>query len=137
MLDNQSLNNSISPQYGDAFKARPNYDDISTGITYDFPVDLHKSALNQDNEQNTIDYSLYGNGFSKTQIDEMNNDVKFQEALKRFAVPNEGGYINHPNDRGGEKTSVSRKSKSNCRRLMKNTANFGIVSSRQNKIGAN
>ena len=61
MLNNQSLNNSISSQYGDAFKARPNYDDISTGITYDFPVDLHKSALNQDNEQNTIDYSLYGN----------------------------------------------------------------------------
>ena len=110
MLDNQSLNNSISSQYGDAFKARPNYDDISTGITYDFPVDLHKSALNQDNEQNTIDYSLYGNGFSKTQIDEMNNDVKFQEALKRFAVPNEGGYINHPNDRGGEtKYGISRR----------------------------
>ena len=110
MLQNQSLNNSVSSQYGDAFKARPNYDDISTGITYDFPVDLHKSALNQDNEQNTIDYSLYGNGFSKTQIDEMNNDVKFQEALKRFAVPNEGGYINHPNDRGGEtKYGISRR----------------------------
>ena len=110
MLQNQSLNNSVSSQYGDAFKARPNYDDISTGITYDFPVDLHKSALDQDNEQNTIDYSLYGNGFSKTQIDEMNNDVKFQEALKRFAVPNEGGYINHPNDRGGEtKYGISRR----------------------------
>ena len=110
MLQNQSLNNSVSSQYGDAFKARPNYDDISTGITYDFPVDLHKSALNQDNEQNTIDYSLYGNGFSKTQIDEMNNDVKFQEALKRFAVPNEGGYINHPNDWGGEtKYGISRR----------------------------
>ena len=110
MLQNQSLNNSVSSQYGDAFKARPNYDDISTGITYDFPVDLHKSALNQDNEQNTIDYSLYGNGFSKTQIDEMNNYVKFQEALKRFAVPNEGGYINHPNDRGGEtKYGISRR----------------------------
>ena len=110
MLDNQSLNNSISSQYGDAFKVQPDYNDISTGITYDFPVDLHKSALDQDNEQNTIDYSLYGNGFSKTQIDEMNNDVKFQEALKRFAVPNEGGYINHPNDRGGEtKYGISRR----------------------------
>ena len=100
MLDNQSLNNSISSQYGDAFKARPNYDDISTGITYDFPVDLHKSALDQDNEQNTIDYSLYGNGFSKTQIDEMNNDVEFNQILNDYIIPNEGGFSNRSNDRG-------------------------------------
>ncbi len=46
------------------------------------------------------DYSLYGNGFSKEYIDEMNNDTKFYKALNKYVILNEGGYVNHPNDRG-------------------------------------
>ena len=48
-----------------------------------------------------IDYSLYGDGFSKEYIDQMNKDNRFQNALK-YVIPHEGGYVNHPNDRGKE-----------------------------------
>ena len=48
-----------------------------------------------------IDYSKYGKGFSREFIDKMLNDKIFQKALVRTKL-NEGGYINHENDRGGE-----------------------------------
>lgn len=49
-----------------------------------------------------IDYSLYGNGFSREYIDMMLNDTTYQQALKEYAIPNEGGYIYDKNDPGGE-----------------------------------
>jgi lysozyme family protein len=48
-----------------------------------------------------IDYSLYGEGFSKEFIDKMENDKRFQRVLE-LTKTNEGGYANHPNDRGGK-----------------------------------
>ena len=48
-----------------------------------------------------IDYSKYGKGFSREFIDKMLNDKIFQKALVRTKL-NEGGYVNHENDRGGE-----------------------------------
>ena len=47
-----------------------------------------------------VDYSKYGDGFSKDFIDQMLNDNRFQNAMARTRR-NEGGYTNHPNDRGG------------------------------------
>ena len=47
-----------------------------------------------------IDYSLYGNDFSKEFIDNMLGDTRFQYAMQRTKF-NEGGFANHPNDRGG------------------------------------
>ena len=47
-----------------------------------------------------IDYSLYGNGFSKEFIDNMLGDTRFQQAMQRTGF-NEGGFANHQNDRGG------------------------------------
>ena len=51
---------------------------------------------------NNIDYSLYGNDFRKEFIDEMLNDKRFQNIMNNRVRINEGGYVNHPNDRGGE-----------------------------------
>ena len=51
---------------------------------------------------NNIDYSLYGDGFSKEFIDEMLSNEDYQRALKEYAIPNEGGYVNNPQDPGGE-----------------------------------
>ena len=51
---------------------------------------------------NNIDYSLYGDGFSKEFIDEMLSNKDYQRALKEYAIPNEGGYVNNPQDPGGE-----------------------------------
>lgn len=51
---------------------------------------------------NNIDYSLYGNGFSKEFIDEMLSNEDYQRALKEYAIPNEGGYVNNPQDPGEE-----------------------------------
>lgn len=50
----------------------------------------------------SCDYSKYGEGFSKEYIDEMLADKRFQRALQKYAIPNEGGYNNDPLDRGGE-----------------------------------
>ena len=49
-----------------------------------------------------IDYSLYGEGFSKEFIDQMENDEEFQKILNEYIIPNEGGYINDSDDSGGE-----------------------------------
>ena len=56
---------------------------------------------NAPNTTQKIDYSLYGNGFSKEYIDMMLNDSRFQQAVKRTKLI-EGGYDNNENDRGGE-----------------------------------
>lgn len=54
------------------------------------------------NKTKKIDYSLYGEGFTKEFIDEMENDYEFQQILNEYIIPNEGGYNNDPNDAGGE-----------------------------------
>ena len=51
---------------------------------------------------NNVDYSKYGEDFSKEFIDEMLADTEYQQALKEYAIPNEGGYVNNQNDPGGE-----------------------------------
>ena len=56
---------------------------------------------NAPNTTQKIDYSLYGNDFSKEYIDRMLNDNRFQQAVKRTKLI-EGGYDNNENDRGGE-----------------------------------
>jgi len=53
-----------------------------------------------DNEY--INYTLYGENYSKEIIDKMLRDVSYQRALKEYAIPNEGGYVNDENDAGGE-----------------------------------
>ena len=69
---------------------------------------LYKIAQNtkgkavNDVKTKSIDYSLYGSGFSKDFIDEMLGNKEYQRALKEYAIPNEGGYVNNPKDPGGE-----------------------------------
>ena len=64
--------------------------------------DLSSYPQSDTNATKPIDYSLYGDGFSKEFIDRMENDAEFQRALKEYAIPNEGGYVNDENDPGGE-----------------------------------
>lgn len=47
-----------------------------------------------------VNYSLYGDGFSKEFIDEMINDREFNNILNEYIIPNEGGLVDRPNDRG-------------------------------------
>lgn len=54
------------------------------------------------NNNKKVDYSAYGEGFSKEFIDKMLNDKEYQRALQEYAIPNEGGYVNLPNDFGRE-----------------------------------
>ena len=60
------------------------------------------SAPTQSNDIQSIDYSRYGEGFSKEFIDKMLNDTEFQNILNEYIIPNEGGYNNDPADAGGE-----------------------------------
>ncbi len=62
----------------------------------------NKGNIANNAKANQTDYSLYGNGFSKEFIDKMTNDKEYQRALKEYAIPNEGGYVNDPQDPGGE-----------------------------------
>ena len=52
------------------------------------------------NTLNKIDYSLYGDGFSKEFINQMINDKEFNQILNEYIIPNEGGLSDKPNDRG-------------------------------------
>ena len=54
------------------------------------------------NKTKKIDYSLYGKGFTKDFIDEMENNEEYQKALREYVIPNEKGYVNNPKDPGGE-----------------------------------
>ncbi len=53
-------------------------------------------------DNRAVDYTLYGDGFSQEFIDQMLGDSRFQKIMKSRTQGNEGGYSNHPNDRGGE-----------------------------------
>lgn len=43
-------------------------------------------------EEAKIDYSKYGNGFTKGFIDELVSDVEFNSIINEYLAPNEGGY---------------------------------------------
>lgn len=60
------------------------------------------TATDAEIQENNVDYSLYGDDFSKEEIDRMLQDQNYQQALNEYAIPNEGGYVNNPNDPGGE-----------------------------------
>ena len=62
----------------------------------------YQLAQNNTVDTGNIDYSLYGDGFTKDFIYEMINNKEYQRALKEYAIPNEGGYVNDPQDPGGE-----------------------------------
>lgn len=71
----------------------------------------HFSALSKDEE---VDYSLYGKGFTKEFIDQMLNDEEFQKILNDYIIPNEGGFSDRKNDRGGKtKYGISKKTYEN------------------------
>ena len=70
-------------------------------VSYKIAQDA-KGNIANNAKANQTDYSLYGNDFSKEFIDKMTNDKEYQRALKEYAIPNEGGYINAPQDPGGE-----------------------------------
>lgn len=53
-------------------------------------------------EEAKIDYSKYGNGFTKGFIDELVSDVEFNSIINEYLAPNEGGYNNDKDDSGGE-----------------------------------
>ncbi len=54
-----------------------------------------------DGTTDTINYSLYGNDFTPDFINNMLGDTRFQNIMAQRTSKNEGGYVNHPNDRGG------------------------------------
>ena len=67
--------------------------------TYSQPYQLAQNTnpnMASDVASNNIDYSLYGNGFTKEFINEMLNNKEYQRALQEYAIPNEGGYVNDP-----------------------------------------
>jgi len=61
-------------------------------------------------KKGTIDYSLYGDDFSREFIDQMENDEEFKKILNEYIIPNEGGFSDKKNDRGGKtKFGISQK----------------------------
>ena len=60
--------------------------------------------VEEDNEEKElkIDYSKYGKGFSREFIDELVLDDEFNNIVKDYLIPNEGGYNNDEDDSGGE-----------------------------------
>ena len=89
---------SLSPTVQAAFNLAKNNPTNASAIQY--AQNMPPMVRNDANTKSSIDYSLYGSDFSKEYIDNMLQDSRFQRAMKRTRV-NEGGYVNHPNDRGG------------------------------------
>ncbi len=82
-------------------------DEHSFNELYNDKTQTAVSSLNNQNNSashntSATDYSLYGNDFPPAFIDKMLNDDEFQNILKEYIIPNEGGYNNDANDRGGE-----------------------------------
>ena len=108
---NQGINKDY-PQYGTDFwghSSENNYGFGASNITpnvenmQNTPVPDSLATNSQNNiMNNNIDYSLYGDDFSKEFIDDMLHDERFQNIINNRVRMNEGGYVNHPNDRGGE-----------------------------------
>ncbi len=68
-------------------------------ISYNYAQNNQAGTLTDANNAKPIDYSLYGEGFSKEFIDKMLNDTRFQQIMKNRTQINEGGYSNHPKNR--------------------------------------
>ena len=85
------------------------YDNSSNVNNLQFPTSFAKNnnfvppqpRKPQFNLSNNVDYSKYGEDFSKEFIDEMLADTEYQQILNNYIIPNEGGYSNRNNDRGG------------------------------------
>lgn len=91
----------------DAFKTKSNLDNAKTFILDDLgrPLSgnyLQELAEKRKNNNNEINYSLYGEDFDKNFINELVNDKEFNAILNNYIIPNEGGYVNDKNDSGGE-----------------------------------
>ena len=89
---------SLSPTVQAALNLAKNNPTNASAIQY--AQNALAMVRNDANPESAVDYSLYGSDFSKEYIDNMLQDSRFQRAMKRTRV-NEGGYVNHPNDRGG------------------------------------
>ena len=74
-------------------------DDLIITINNAFINQVLSETLYKDDE---VDYSLYGEGFTKEFIDQMLNDDEFQRILNEYIIPNEGGFSDRINDRGGK-----------------------------------
>ena len=59
-------------------------------------------VLQLQNIEKEINYSLYGEGFSRKFIEQMENNEEFKKILDEYIIPNEGGFSNKKNDRGGK-----------------------------------
>ena len=90
-MQSQGINSALYPK--PISKDSTSYELAQNNTTANTASDINSS---------NIDYSLYGNGFTKDFIYEMLNDKEYQRALKEYAIPNEGGYVNDPQDPGGE-----------------------------------
>ena len=91
--------NSPENNYGfGASNITPNVENMqNTPVPGSLATNSQNNIMN-----NNIDYSLYGDGFSKEFIDDMLHDKEYQRALQEYAIPNEGGYVDNPKDQGGE-----------------------------------
>ena len=85
----------------------PNIDNARSYTTDDGGRQLNRNYLQElaekrKNNNNEINYSLYGEDFDKNFINELVNDKEFNAILNNYIIPNEGGYVNDKNDSGGE-----------------------------------
>ena len=97
---NNKLNIFNTQSYSDTgFLLQP---DTLTMQGIQYAQNNQAGTLTDANNAKPIDYSLYGEDFSKEFIDKMLNDTRFQQIMKNRTQINEGGYSNHPNDRGGK-----------------------------------
>lgn len=99
---NNSQISSPLPQGFNSYSAIPNQPMTPWHSGYQNYATSPVGPLSQSVTQTQVDYSKYGDGFSRQMIDEMLNDNRFQKAMRDYVIPNEGGYINHPDDKGGE-----------------------------------
>ena len=90
-MQSQGINSALYPK--PISKDSTSYELAQNNTTANTASDINSS---------NIDYSFYGDGFTKDFIYEMLNDKEYQRALKEYAIPNEGGYVNDPQDPGGE-----------------------------------
>ncbi len=94
---NNILNNS--GYLGHGLQLRP--DTLATQSSQYAQI-VTPNKVTDGNNSKSVDYTLYGDGFSQEFIDQMLNDNDYQRALQEYAIPNEGGYIKNKNDPGGE-----------------------------------
>ena len=98
-FDNMPLRHQIETAYDYYDKPQSQSSGMKSYTLESKPMGFAGQSLNRSDK--AIDYSLYGEGFDKEFIDQMENDARFQHAMESRTRKNEGGYANHPNDRGG------------------------------------